>query len=284
MATVVGNPPIHLCLGFQGRKCQSRVLLQEGWVENVRTQCGWEADDTGEIAVRPAGDAFIMPQSWSLMGCADVRGQAPTWEGLGAGPTATGAQTTKRPRRTRGRGRFIRRWEHADDADRQSPGFNHGAGGVHLPETEVELTEPQGSVVARLSELGDLEFLVTMDNIAKTLADLKETLGHMEQEAYRRMEERGASSIPSETFICELALKASYDQIGFTALKEIFNDSDLERCLTPAHTEEVEVPDKWATSTVKSLATKYGADALRIVDRAKTEDRGKLIFKLREQK
>jgi len=30
------------------------------------------------------------------------------------------------------------------------------------------------------------------------------------------------------------------------------------------------------------LAAKYGADALRIVDRAKTHDRGKLIFKRRE--
>ena len=218
------------------------------------------------------------------MGCADVTGQAPTKEGLGAGPEDTGAQTTKRPRRTRGRGRYIRRWEHADDADRQSPRPSESAGGVHRPETEGELTEPQGSVGARLSELGDLEFLVTMDNIAKTLADLKETLGHMEQEAYRRMEERGATAIPSETYICELALKASYDQIGFTALKAIFHESDLAQCLTPAHTEEVDVPDKWATGTVKSLATKYGADALRIVDRAKTEDRGKLIFKLREQK
>jgi hypothetical protein len=146
------------------------------------------------------------------------------------------------------------------------------------------LTEPQGSVGARLSELGDLEFLVTMDNISKTLAGLKETLGHMEHEAYRRMEERGATAIPSEDYICELALKTSYDQIGFTPLKEVFNESDLERCLTPAHTEAVEVPDKWATATVKSLATKYGADALRIVDRAKFEDRGKLTFKRRDNK
>ena len=130
----------------------------------------------------------------------------------------------------------------------------------------------------------DDELLSEMAKLSQELDVIKGVFGRLEQEAFRRMEERGATSIPSKAYICELATKASYDQIGFTPLKEIFNESDLARCLTPAHTEEVDVPDKWATGTVKSLATKYGADALRIVDRAKTEDRGKLIFKLREQK
>ena len=130
----------------------------------------------------------------------------------------------------------------------------------------------------------DDELLSKMARLTKELDVIQDTLGHLEQEAYRRMEERGATSIPSETYICELSHKATYDQIGFTPLKEIFNESDLARCLTPAHTEEIRVPDKWATSTVKSLANKYGVEARRIVDQAKTEDRGKLIFKQREQK
>ena len=47
-------------------------------------------------------------------------GQAPTLEDLGAGepPEDTGAQVTKQPRRTRGRGRYIRRRDH-DYANRQ---------------------------------------------------------------------------------------------------------------------------------------------------------------------
>ena len=56
------------------------------------------------------------------------RPKAPTLEDLDAGvpvggsapPEDTGAQVTKQPRRTRGRGRHIRRWNYADDADRQS--------------------------------------------------------------------------------------------------------------------------------------------------------------------
>jgi len=55
------------------------------------------------------------------------RPKALTLEELDAGeptggtrpPEDTGAQVTKQPRRTRGRGRYIRRGDHADDANRQ---------------------------------------------------------------------------------------------------------------------------------------------------------------------
>jgi len=76
--------------------------------------------------------------------------------------------------------------------------------------------------------------------------------------------------------------KRGYDQPSFGPLKEIFNDADLKRCLTPAHTEEVKVADKWTTATVKSLAVKYGAEALRIFENARTESRGRLKFARRE--
>ena len=134
------------------------------------------------------------------------------------------------------------------------------------------------------AHLSDDELLAEMEHIGAILEGFKSTLGHLEQEAYRRIEERGATSIPSETYICEMETGFKYAQESFGPLKEVFNEVDLKRCLTPAHTEEVKVADKWTTATVKSLATKYGADALRIVDRAKTGDRGKLVFKRRDEK
>ena len=133
-----------------------------------------------------------------------------------------------------------------------------------------------------IAHLSDDELLADMENIGAKLEGFKDTWGHLEQEAYRRIEERGATSIPSETYICEMETGFKYDQPSFGPLKEVFNDADLKRCLTPAHTEEVKVADKWATGTVKSLATKYGADALRILENARTETRGRLVFKRRE--
>ena len=130
--------------------------------------------------------------------------------------------------------------------------------------------------------LSDDELLAEMEHIGAILDGFKNTLGHLEQEAYRRIEERGATSIPSETYICEMETGWKYDQPAFGPLKEGFNDADLKRCLTPAHTEEVKIEDKWTTGTVKSLAVKYGAEALRIVENAQTESRGRLKFARRE--
>jgi len=132
------------------------------------------------------------------------------------------------------------------------------------------------------AHLSDDELLAEMEHIGAVLDGFKNTLGHLEQEAYRRIEERGATSIPSETYICEMETSWKYDQASFGPLKEVFNDADLKKCLTPAHTEEVKVADKWTTATVKSLAGKYGSEAMRIFENARTESRGRLKFARRE--
>ena len=131
-------------------------------------------------------------------------------------------------------------------------------------------------------DLDDDQLLAEMEHIGAILDGFKKTLGRLEQEAYRRMEENGATAIPSEVYVCEMETGFKYDQMSFGPLKEIFNEVDLKKCLTPAHTEEVKIEDKWATSTVKSLATKYGAEALRIFENARTESRGRLKFARRE--
>ena len=132
------------------------------------------------------------------------------------------------------------------------------------------------------AHLSDDELLAEMEHIGAVLDGFKASLGRLEQEAYRRIEERGATSIPSETYICEMETGFKYDQPSYGPLKEIFNDADLKKCLTPAHTDEVKVADKWATGPVKSLAVKYGAEALRILANAQTESRGRLKFARRE--
>ena len=134
------------------------------------------------------------------------------------------------------------------------------------------------------AHLSDDELLAEMEHIGAILDGFKATLGRLEMTAVHRMEEKKATSIPSETYICEMETGFKYDQPSFGPLKEIFNDADLKRCLTPAHTEEVKVEDKWTTATVKSLATKYGAEALRIFENARTESRGRLKFARRETK
>ena len=138
-----------------------------------------------------------------------------------------------------------------------------------------------GAILDEMEHTDD-ELLAEMEHIGAILDGFKATLGRLEQEVYRRIEERGATSIPSETYICEMETGFRYDQRSFGPLKEIFNDADLKKCLTPAHTEEVKVADKWTTATVKSLAVKYGAEAMKIFENARTESRGRLKFARRE--
>ena len=132
------------------------------------------------------------------------------------------------------------------------------------------------------AHLSDDELLAEMEHIGGVLDHFKKFLGLLEQRAYQLMEERGATSIPSEVYICEMDTGFKYDHPSFGPLKEIFNEVDLKKCLTPAHTDEVKVADKWATGTVKSLAVKYGAEALRILENARMESRGRLKFARRE--
>ena len=133
------------------------------------------------------------------------------------------------------------------------------------------------------SSLSDEELLSELEHITAIRDGFSDTLGRLEFEAYRRMEERGATAIPSEAYICEIQNKSDYDQLAFTPLKEIFNDADRERCLTPAHTKEIEVPERWATTTVKAVAGDYGDRAKAIVENARTESRGRLKFSRRDR-
>ena len=133
------------------------------------------------------------------------------------------------------------------------------------------------------SNLSDEELLSELEHITAIRDGFSDTLGRLEQEAFRRMEERGAKAIPSINYICEIQNKSDYDQLAFTPLKEIFNSDDLKRCLSPAHTKEIEVPERWATTTVKAVAAKYGDRAKAIVENARTETRGRLKFSRRDR-
>ena len=152
------------------------------------------------------------------------------------------------------------------------------------PETIEDYLYDDTYLKATHGNLSDDELLAQMEHISGVLEGFKASFGRLEQEAYRRIEERGATSIPSETYICEMGTGFKYDQPSFGPLKEVFNEADLKRCLTPAHTEEVRIEDKWTTATVKSLATKYGAEAMRIFENARMESRGRLKFARRETK
>ena len=112
----------------------------------------------------------------------------------------------------------------------------------------------------------------------KRLQDTREYLGRLEQEIWRRMEERQATAIPNDTWVCEAKTRNTYPAASLTPLKEVFNADDLAACYTPAHQEVVDVPEKWNAHKVIPLARRYGAEALTIVEQAKMTERTGLKF------
>ena len=146
--------------------------------------------------------------------------------------------------------------------------------------------EKQLEEIARLwddrVDVPDSELLQLFKDAKTELETQQRFVGYCEQEIYRRMEDRGATAIPDNTYICELVAQNSYDQKAFTPLKEVLVEADLKSVLIPAHQETVDVPDKWATGKVLALGRRL-PEVQAIVDQARIEGRPKLKFEVRNQ-
>ena len=128
-------------------------------------------------------------------------------------------------------------------------------------------------------ELSDTQLLAQYEDSRSAATAALIAKGHLEQEIYRRMEERGATAIPDSTFVCEIAQNSVYDQGSFSPLLEIFNELDLNTCYIPEHVEPVAA--KWQTGKVLALARRYGDAALAIVAKARIPGPRNLNFQRR---
>lgn len=137
------------------------------------------------------------------------------------------------------------------------------------------MTMPSSEV---LTSYSDDRLLTWYEALNSIVTRRRAEAGHIEQEMIRRMNERQALAIPSETFICELEVKNSYDQAGLTPLLEIFNEVELAKCYEPAYSKMVEVPAKWNIQQVLAAARRRGAEAMSLVERARLPGALKLKF------
>ena len=124
--------------------------------------------------------------------------------------------------------------------------------------------------------VNDAELLERYGTLRLFLVEYQKSMGRLEQEIWRRMEDRGATAIPDSAWVCEGVTSNTYNQDAFKPLLEILNSDDLEKCFTPSHPQIV--PDKWTTQKVLVLAKRYGAEALAIVDRARLPGARRLKF------
>ena len=123
--------------------------------------------------------------------------------------------------------------------------------------------------------------LKTYAYLSGYLSRVQGDLGRIEQAILQRMEERGATAIPDETYRCEMHVSHTYQQPLLTPLLEVLNKVELDACYVPAHEELVKVDAKWRVQQLLAVARRRGAEALAIIERAKIESGRKLKFEKR---
>ena len=129
----------------------------------------------------------------------------------------------------------------------------------------------------------DDDLLDHLDWLTAMKAAYSEQLGRCEQEIHRRLAARGATAIPSETFVCEIVTSYTYDQPTLTPLLEMLNNVELAKCYEAAYTPDpVEVPAKWRVQQLLAVARRRGTEALAVVEQAKVESGRKLRFEKRK--
>ena len=145
---------------------------------------------------------------------------------------------------------------------------------------ELQVTTLKLKTTVALKDLSDVDLLAQYEDSRDEASVALIVKGHLEQEIYRRVDERGARAIPDSTFVCEVTQESIYDQEAFRPLLEVFHEFHLNTCYTPEHMEPVAA--KWTTVKVLALARRYGDAALAIVEQAKQPGRKSLKFQRRE--
>ena len=123
---------------------------------------------------------------------------------------------------------------------------------------------------------------LTDSNLLSVYSQHIEVVGDLRREIELRMIERNAIAIPDETFLCKMPKTFVYFPERFTPLKEVLLGEELRECLKPRWTETIEHPESWNTQKVLAAARRYGGEAIRIIEAARVEGRGNLVFKRKE--
>jgi hypothetical protein len=131
-------------------------------------------------------------------------------------------------------------------------------------------------------ELDDDALLALYDRQRQRVKESQDVLGHLEQEIFRRTEERKATGIPSDRYECTVKVANAYDQTRLTPLREVLSPDELDRCCIPEHQETVTVPEKWNVTKLWPIARKRGADVANAIEKARIPGRRTLDFKRKE--
>lgn len=122
------------------------------------------------------------------------------------------------------------------------------------------------------------------ETLLSIYASMLSNTAELRQEIEERILKRNALGIPDASYDCLLPRRFTYRHSEFAPLKEILSDSELKECWTPPWTEDipahtVEHPEEWDTIKALAVARKRGDEPMRVIESARLEGRGSLIFR-----
>jgi hypothetical protein len=157
-----------------------------------------------------------------------------------------------------------------------------------LTERETKLAEQaQAEQDAEVGYLAALQEDTLVAMWAGWGADL-ERIGHLRWEVEKELEARMVHDRATERvvgdYVVEFKPTVEWDHEAFRPLLEVEDipPEALAKAYMAAHTQTVEVPEKWNATQVKVLR-KYGGKALQIIEAAQREGLAKLRIKPRDK-
>lgn len=133
--------------------------------------------------------------------------------------------------------------------------------------------------VVPLSEFDDEHLLEMMARYKLESEIATRRLGTIEMEVQRRIRENGGTTLFGREQNYVMETKPEYDRTKLSPLLELFDQEGRAKSFIPAHTETVDVPDKWDLTQAKKYARARGKEALAIIENATFPGRatGKLV-------
>ena len=130
--------------------------------------------------------------------------------------------------------------------------------------------------------LADAEHLMaTLEEAREKANTAKELAGRIEYAIIQQIQVNGGTALPSETYICELVVKNTYDAIGLIAVKEELNETEMKHSWEEEWVEAKIHPGKFNTVKLKAIVNKRGGKAKQLFEAAQIPGPQTLKFERR---
>lgn len=122
--------------------------------------------------------------------------------------------------------------------------------------------------------------MVTLEEAIENASKANELVERIKYAIIVEIQANGGTALPSETYICELKVKNTYDIVTLGRLKEEMNSMDLDHCWEEEKTGKI-IPAHFKMTETKATCIRNGGRQAEILDESLIPGNPTLEFKRR---